>query len=345
MNQLSKCFILAQKHIERNVMKKIKYIFLVFSLVVLNAQIKPTVNCIGGDNVPQLKQQFQATLEMVLLEMNRLNKGTGSLEALKQIFANDAYETFKQFVVNNRAYTARKEYKPQIIERQKGEYFDIRSITVKVNLGETEASDNQNLIFTFDKNGKIISVRSMLPNYDYQSVISGGLNERDSLIRGIILDFMERFRMAYNSKDESFLEKVYSDEALIFVGSVIEEKKGTDDMLKRSFLSGSKVRLIQQSKREYLDGLKSKAFKRNSFVNVKFDQFTILQHEKVPNMYGVSCIQEWRSSNYSDKGYLFLMIDFRNQKEPIIHVRSWQPDAFAEDNTYVGLYDFDIVSY
>ena len=323
----------------------IKYILIFVFTVNVFAQIKPTVSCVGGDNVPQLKQQFQATLEVVLLEMNRINKGTGSIDALKTVFTNDAYETFKQFVIGNGAYTARKEYKPQIIERQKGEYFDIRSITVKVNLGETEASDNQNLIFTFDKKGKITSVRSMLPNYDYHSVISSALTEKDSLVRGFILDFMEQFRMAYNTKDAKYLEKVYSDDALIFVGSVLEEKKGRDDMLKKSFLSSSKVRLIQQSKREYIDGLKNKAFKNNSFINVKFDEFTILQHEKVSYMYGVSCMQEWRSSHYSDKGYLFLMIDFRNQKEPVIHVRSWQPGAFEEDSSYVSLYDFDIVDY
>lgn len=322
-----------------------KYFFLLVFTFNLFAQVKPTVNLVGGDNVPQLKQQLQTTLEMVLLEMNRINKGTGSIDALKNSFTNDAYETFKQFVVGNGAYTARKEYKPQIIERQKGEYFDIRSITVKVYLGETEASENQNLIFTFDKSGKIISVRSMLPNYDYHSVLSSAFTERDSLIRGFILDFMERFRMAYNTKDAVFLEKVYSDDALIFVGTVMEEKKGKDDMLRNSILSKSKIRLIQQSKREYIEGLKNKAFKKNSFINVKFDEFTILQHEKVPYMYGVSCMQEWRSSNYSDKGYLFLMVDFRNQKIPVIHVRAWQPGAFAEDNSFVSLYDFDIIDY
>jgi len=295
--------------------------------------------------VPQLKQQFQSTLETVLLEMNRINKGTGSIEALKSIFADDAFETFKKFVIANGAYTARKEYKPQMIERQKGEFFDIRSITVKVNLGETEANNQQNIIFTFDKSGKIVSVRSMLPNYDYQSVISSGMTERDSLIRGIILNFIEQFRMAYNCKDLAFLEKVYSDDALIFVGSVLEEKQGTDDVLQKSFLSKTKVRLIQQSKSEYLSGLKEKAFKKNSFVNVKFEDLKILQHEKFPYLYGVSCWQEWKSSNYSDKGYLFLMIDFRNQKEPVIHVRSWQPNAFEEDNSFVSLYDFDIVAY
>ena len=323
--------------------------FVLFILFILPgaivAQVKPSVHCIGGDNVPQLKEQFQTTLETVLLEMNRVNKGTGNLDTLKNYFTQGAYETFKQFVIGNSAYTARKEYKPQIIERQHGDFFDIRSITVKVNLRETEASDNQNLIFTFDKNSKIVSVRSMLPNYDYQSVISSALTEQDSLIRGVILDFMERLRMAYNTKDTVFLEKVYSDDALIFVGSVLEEKKGTDDMMKHSFLSGTKVRLIQQSKREYLDGLKNRAFKLNSFIQVRFEEFTVLRHEKVQYMYGVSCMQEWKSSNYSDKGYLFLMIDFKDPKEPIIHVRAWQPGAFEEDSSYVTLYDFDIVDY
>lgn len=324
--------------------KTVLFVLLIFTCTMV-AQIKPTVNCIGGDNVPQLKQQFQTTLETVLLEMNRVNKGVGNLDTLKTYFTPDAFDTFNKFVLGNHAYTARKEYKPQIIERQHGDFFDIRSITVKVDIGGTEAGDKQNLIFAFDKNGKIVSVRSMLPNYDYQSVVSSALTEQDSLVRGVILDFMERLRMAYNTKDTTFLEKVYSDDALIFVGSVLEEKKGTDDMMKRSFLSGSKVRLIQQSKREYLDGLKNKAFQKNSFVHVRFDEFTILRHEKVQYMYGVSCMQEWKSSIYSDKGYLFLMIDFKDQKTPIIHVRAWQPGAFAEDSSYVTLYDFDIVDY
>jgi len=284
-------------------------------------------------------------LETILLEINRINKGAGSMDALKLFFTADAYRTFQEYVVNNGAYTARKEYKPQMVERQKGEFYDIRSITLKINLGGTEASDNQNIIFTFNKDALITSVRAVLPNYDFQTVISGGLSEKDSVVRGIILDFMEQFRMSYNSKNLPFLEKVYSDEALIFVGSIIQEKKGGDDVFKNSNLSAQKVRLIQQTKREYLDGLRDKAFKKNAFVNVKFEDLKILQHEKFNYLYGVSCWQEWKSSNYSDRGYLFLMIDFRDQSTPVIHVRAWQPDAFEEDSSYVNLYDFDIVAY
>jgi|GEM_PF-3522933 hypothetical protein len=40
-----------------------------------------------------------------------------------------------------------------------------------------------------------------------------------------ILDFLEQFRMAYNTKNNEFLEKVYSDDALILVGTVLKKKK------------------------------------------------------------------------------------------------------------------------
>lgn len=321
-------------------------ILLTFTLAgSLNSQVKPKVSLIGGDNVPQLKQRIETTLEAILLEMNRISKGAGDTLALRTLFNTESYQTFEHFVLQNRAYTARKSYSPQMIERQHGEFYDIRAITVKVNLGETETSDNQNLIFTFSRTGLITSVRSMLPNYDFQSVVSNGISEKDSIMRGVILDFMERFRMAYNTKDQQFLEKVYSDDALILVGTVLQEKKNSENMMNKSFLSATKVKLIQQTKREYLDGLKEKAFKKNSFVNVRFEDFKILQHEKIPFLYGVSCWQQWNSSNYSDKGHLFLMMDFRKPDEPIIHVRAWQPKPFEEDNSYVTLYDFDVVEY
>lgn len=309
------------------------------------SQIKPKVKCVGGDDVPALKQNIEVRLETILLEINRIKKGEGSLDALKTLFSPDAFKTLQDYVVNNGAYTIRKEYNPQMIERQKGEYFDIRSITLKIKLGGTEASDNQNIVFTFNKDALVTSVRAVLPNYDYQTVLSGNVSEKDSVIRGMILDFMEQFRMSYNTKNLPFLEKVYSDDALIFVGSVIEEKKGGDDVFKNSNLSAPKVRLIQQTKRDYLDGLRDKAFKKNAFVNVKFEELKILPHEKFNYLYGVSCWQEWKSTSYNDRGYLFLMIDFRDQKKPIIHVRAWQPKAFDEDSSYVNLYDFDIIAY
>jgi hypothetical protein len=124
----------------------------------------------------------------------------------------------------------------------------------------------------------------------------------------------------------------------------LKEKGQSDDFAKMTLLTPSKVKLVQQTKAEYLEGLQKNAFKKNSFLNVRFEDVQVMQHEKIPEIYGINCRQLWNSSTYSDKGYLFLMMDFRNAHEPIIHVRSWQPKAF-EDGTLVGMYDFDIVSY
>ena len=311
--------------------------------LAVDAQVIPKVSLVGGDDTPALKQRITGSLETLLFEMNRLAKGVGDIALIRKYFTPDAYAIFEKFVVQNHAYTARKHNEPFMISRERGQYYDIRSITVKVALGETEASDNQSLVFTFSKDGMIVSVRSVLPNYDYQSVLSNGVGVQDSLVRCRILDFLERFRMAYNTKDSGFLQKIYSDEALILVGTVLQEKKTGDDFSRYSLLSETKFKLVQQTKREYLDALK-KAFKRNSFINVRFDRVEVLQHEKINNLYGITCRQEWNSATYSDRGHLFLMMDFRQPEEPIIHVRAWQPRAF-DDGSFVSLYDFDVVQY
>ena len=309
---------------------------------VASSQVKVTVAPIGGDDVPVIKQRIASTLETVLLEMNRAQAGSSSLETVKRFFAADAYATFVSFATQNKAVTARKAYEPQMIDRMHGKFYDIRSIMVKIDPGETESSAVQSLIFTFSRTGEITSVRSMLPKYDYQMIIARGETTQDSIMRGTILDFMEQFRMAYNTKNSAFLEKVYSEDALIYVGTVLEEKRNADDMMRRSLLSQPRIKLIQQSKREYLDGLKRRAFARNAFINVRFDEFTIVRHEKLHWLYGISCQQQWNSSTYSDKGYLFLMMDFRSLTEPVIHVRTWQTKAFDGEH-YVNLDDFEPV--
>jgi hypothetical protein len=235
-------------------------------------------------------------------------------------------------------------FSPQMIQRQGGAIYDIRSIRVKVSLGDTEASDIHSLVFSFSREVRIVSVRAVLQNLDYDAVLSRGKTLQDTLTLRRIVDFLEQFRIAYNTKNITFLEQVYSDDALIIVGTVLKRKEGSDDLLKGTLLTRAKVKLIQLTKQQYIEGLRNRAFKSSAFLNVRFDDIQIIQHEKIPYIYGISCQQEWKSSSYSDRGYLFLMMDFRNEAEPVIHVRTWQPQPF-EDGTYVGLYDFDVVQY
>jgi len=332
------------KHMRTPLRFKTAFLSTVLVFCTSISQIKPTITIIAGDNEPVLKRRFTAVLETVLLEMNRLKKGTGNLESIQGYFEPPAFQVFRDFVIKNQAYTAGKSFAPQMVQRQGGAFYDIRSIRVKVNLGDTEASDIHSLVFSFSREGRIVSVRAALQNLDYDAVLARGTSLQDSLTLRRILDFLEQFRIAYNTKNFGFLEQVYSDDALIIVGTVLQKKEGNDDFMRGTFLPRAKVKLIQLTKQQYMEGLRNRAFKSNAFLNVRFDDIQIVQHEKIPFIYGISCQQEWKSSSYSDHGYLFLMMDFRNEAEPVIHVRTWQPQPF-EDGTYVSLYDFDVVQY
>ena len=43
-------------------------------------------------------------------------------------------------------------------------------------------------------------------------------------------------------------------------------------------------------------------------------------------LYAIQIAQDYYSSSYGDKGYLFLMVDINDPENPIIKVCTWQPD-------------------
>jgi hypothetical protein len=97
------------------------------------------------------------------------------------------------------------------------------------------------------------------------------------------------------------------------------------------------VEYIRLSKAEYMDRLRT-AFSQNEFVNIQFESNEIRKKNN-SNEYGIQIIQNYYSTNYADRGYLFLYIDMRDSLKPRILVRSWQPEKNA-DGTVPGLSDF-----
>lgn len=111
---------------------------------------------------------------------------------------------------------------------------------------------------------------------------------------------------------------MFSDDALIITGKVIMQKQGDTQLL------SAKVEYTKQSKQQYIINLK-KAFHRNKWIDVKFSQIGengenggcagITQSKIDPTKYGVRLRQEWKSSNYSDEGYLFCYGNFQKMAE------------------------------
>lgn len=126
-------------------------------------------------------------------------------------------------------------------------------------------------------------------------------------------------------KDIDFINQVFSEDALIIVGKVIQQQK------EDGFLNVRQVEYNLRSKKQYLEQL-AKVFAANEHISLSFNQQKVVQHPTKQGFYGVTLKQGYRSDSYADDGYLFLLWDFRNPEQPQIHVRTWQP-AMMDINT------------
>jgi hypothetical protein len=153
-----------------------------------------------------------------------------------------------------------------------------------------------------------------------------------------IIHFMELYKTAYCLKQIGYIESIFADNALIIVGRMLkpDEKMGEMDGM---FDTGKRVKYDKMGKKEYLDRLK-KAFNSNEFVNISFEENTVQKKNK-QKIYSIEIKQFYNSTNYSDEGYLFLLMDLRNIKEPKIYVRAWQPDSMKISDR-LKLSDFKI---
>jgi hypothetical protein len=204
--------------------------------------------------------------------------------------------------------------------------YQVRGIPV--DMIEADSSESrQELTVDFAPNGQINGVSISIDLHRYEAIMAEKSSDVDYARRQIIVDFVENFRTAYNRKDLPMLTSVFSDKALIITGKVVKEKPGSD--LTRLTLNNNRVVYIKQTKQEYLNNLQ-RVFKNTKYINVKFEDIEVVQHPKYDDVYGVTLKQFWHTDRYSDEGYLFLMIDFRDADKPLIQVRTWQPYKNAE---------------
>ncbi len=216
---------------------------------------------------------------------------------------------------------------------------------------EDEGFDKEILQFgcvEFNRSGQIVDFRFSL---DVHTTTKFGecQNVVEVERRMIILKYVEHFRTAYCQKDLAYLKQVFSDDALIITGNVIMVKSNDSNN------ATAKITYKKQNKEEYLNNL-AKAFARNKYIEVKFQQIGergfqddcggITRSRNNPNIYGVTLFQEWKSSRYSDEGYIFLLWDFKDEKHPVIHLRTWQPEYVGnqkiKEEEIFSLSDFDL---
>lgn len=213
-------------------------------------------------------------------------------------------------------------------------HYEMRDIPLML-LDEDGGNVYEEGVLFFTPSGRLSGIRIALPQHQYSRLLREGTDQIDQERRRHILDFTEQFRTAYNTKDIDFIRKVFSDQALIVVGRMVQE---ADD----SSPYEQQVEYLRFNKEEYLERLE-RVFRVNRFIDVTFDDVRIQRHPLYDEVYGVNMEQYYTSSTYSDEGFLFLLVDFQDPDAPMIHVRTWQPMRATPEQQIFQLGDMEIL--
>lgn len=213
----------------------------------------------------------------------------------------------------------------------------VRSVPMQFDFRNGKESFSENVNFIFNEDKKIEKLTFALSESAVESITNN--KNFTTLEQAHVINFMEMYKTAYCLKDISFAKNVFTEDALIFTGTVIKKDPDYDVEGMMQQLGEKKVEIIKLSKTDYLKRLK-KQFKRKEFINIHFTENNLKKLANMDeNIFGIQIKQYYYSSNYADKGYLFLMFNLNDPDNPRITVRSWQPEKF-EDGSIVGLEDF-----
>lgn len=190
----------------------------------------------------------------------------------------------------------------------------------------------EDIVFTFNGDGKIDCVAFGLDKKAKDDIMNRGVWPPEA--RQTIMEFLENYKTAYALKRIDYLRTIFDDDAVIIVGHVANKMipvAGKTDA-SMSYRNHKYVRLTQYDKEQYLKHLEA-CFNSNEFINIRFANNDV-RKAKEGEEYGIQIKQDYYSSNYGDEGYLYIQVDLNDRKEPIIRVRTWQP----EPDPTVGLF-------
>ena len=278
----------------------------------------------GLDNATVRATMERNTLVMIDAMNNAAEQGK-KVKISKDVINESALETIrKMWETSAMSFPAMKIAGRCIID---GDGYQVRGIPVDM-LDADVGNKRKEIAVDYDRTGKITAVTIAIEMHRYEKLLADHNDAVDYAHKQVVLNFVESFRTAYNERNISYLEQVYSDDALIITGRVL---KTGGRSLESAARNKTKIEYSKQSKKDYIAKMK-RVFKTNKYIDVIFKEIDVVQHPKFSEVYGVTLKQFWNTTNYSDEGYLFLLIDFHDKDKPLIQVRTWQPYKDSNGN-------------
>ena len=236
-------------------------------------------------------------------------------ESVKAYFTEEGYDSFNKLVRYGKASIVGK---PQYRFLDFGPITLCRSITMQFNFLNNKKQFIEDVAFRFNGDNLVESLAFSLSDVAESDILGKGNWDRDS--RLMLMTFLEDYQTAYALGRIDYLERIFSEQALIIVGNKLLERKTSNDRI----LITESVKYDTLSKAQYMKRLREH-FSRKKYINLNFTETDFERSSNGKNFYGIRVRQEYSSDTYGDVGYLFLLVDLRFE-EPIIHVRAWQND-------------------
>ena len=226
---------------------------------------------------------------------------------------------------------------PNIKIIDNGESRVVRSVPMAFSCpGNVRKSFVENIVFTF-VDGKIDCLAFALDDKAVKDIL--GNEVWSPKAKMIIIEFLENYKTAFALERVDYLETIFHDDAVIFTAKIVKRVK-SPSVEGNSFGNMTEDQVVKQkmTKQQYINHLK-RSFASKEFINIRFSENNVEKAGRNTEVYGLQIKQDYFSNNYGDTGYLFLLVDINNPKEPTIRVRTWQPKPDFELDKEDGIID------
>ncbi len=259
---------------------------------------------------------YRASIEKVIAAIK-----SGNYATAEECFTEDGKEMYRRLISYG---NARVMGEPAYSFYTMGESeVTCRSVPMSFSFRNNGRKFVEDVTFTFNKEGKIDYLAFALDEKSTTDILQHAM--WSEYARKILAEFLENYKTAYALKRLDYIRSIFDDNAVIITGKVLTRQTAAYGEAGGEYLDNKYVQYTRQNKEQYMCNLE-RCFASNEYINIRFANNDIVKAGVGGEVYGIQIKQDYYSTNYGDTGYLFLMVDLNDPKQPVIKVRSWQPE-------------------
>ena len=298
-----------------------------------SADVVAKVEALPKNDITELSAEeaapYRKSIEAVIAAIR-----SGNYNSVDTLFSPDGKDMYRRLISYG---NARIMSEPQLSFYMVGAQKDVtcRSVAMSFSFRNNNRKFVEDVTFTFNADKKIDCLAFGLDKNSTDDILKHDM--WSEYARTVLAEFLENYKTAYALKRLDYIRSIFDDNAVIITGKVTTRMTGTDNA-NVSLMNNKYVQFTRQNKEQYLRNLE-RCFDSNEYINIRFANNDIVKAGVGGEVYGIQIKQDYYSTNYGDTGYLFLLVDINNPKEPSIKVRTWQPEPDPMDGI-IGIEDF-----